>query len=110
MTNIHTSNSKFGNSANHWMTYIPHKSKQTKDFVKKKSGFLISELFTWTRYKRYHKRLIEFSFSYFRQYFICGGSDGPNGKNLALLMQAYVQRSDLNLAREIAPNGKELLG
>ena len=25
-------------------------------------------------------------------------------------MQAYVQRSDLNLAREIAPNGKELLG
>ena len=25
-------------------------------------------------------------------------------------MQAYVQRSDLNLAREIAANGKELLG
>ena len=39
-----------------------------------------------------------------------GGSEGPNGRNLALLMQSYVQRSDLNLAREIASNGKELLG
>jgi len=48
--------------------------------------------------------------SIYKQYFICGGGDGPNGKNLALLMQAYVQRSDLNLAREIAANGKELLG
>ena len=25
-------------------------------------------------------------------------------------MQSFVQRTDLNLAREIAPNGKELLG
>ena len=50
------------------------------------------------------------SFSFFRQYFITGGNEGPNGKNLASLMQTFVQRSDLNLAREIAPNGKELLG
>ena len=46
----------------------------------------------------------------FRQYFSSGGSEGPNGKNLALLLHSYVQRTDLNLAREIAPNGKELLG
>ena len=45
-----------------------------------------------------------------RQYFSSGGSEGPNGKNLALLLHSYVQRTDLNLAREIAPNGKELLG
>ena len=50
------------------------------------------------------------SIQLFRQYFNTGCGEGPNGKNLALLMQAYVQRSDLNLAREIAPNGKELLG
>jgi len=48
--------------------------------------------------------------SIYKQYFISGGNEGPNGKNLALLLQSYVQRSDLNLAREIAPNGKELLG
>jgi hypothetical protein len=48
--------------------------------------------------------------SIYKQYFITGGNEGPNGKNLALLMQTFVQRSDLNLAREIAPNGKELLG
>ena len=45
-----------------------------------------------------------------RQYFSSGGTDGPNGKNLALLLHSYVQRTDLNLAREIATNGKELLG
>lgn len=48
--------------------------------------------------------------SIYRQYFSSGGSEGPNGKNLALLLHSYVQRTDLNLAREIAPNGKELLG
>lgn len=48
--------------------------------------------------------------SIYRQHFSSGGSDSPNGKNLALLMHSYVQRTDLNLAREIATNGKELLG
>ena len=46
----------------------------------------------------------------FRQYFNAGGNEGPNCKNLAALLQSYVQRSDLNLAREIAPNGKVLFG
>lgn len=46
----------------------------------------------------------------FRQYFTVGGAESPNGKNLSLLLQSHVQRSDLNLAREIATNGKELLG
>ena len=46
----------------------------------------------------------------FRQYFNAGGSEGPNCKNLAAFLQSYVQRSDLNLAREIAPNGKVLYG
>ena len=45
-----------------------------------------------------------------RQHFSSGGSESPNGKNLALLMHSYVQRTDLNLAREIATNGKELHG
>jgi len=48
--------------------------------------------------------------SIYKQYFNAGGSEGPNCKNLAAFLQSYVQRSDLNLAREIAPNGKVLYG
>ena len=57
-------------------------------------------------YKWIHDYLVLIS----RQYFNAGGNEGPNCKNLAALLQSYVQRSDLNLAREIAPNGKVLFG
>ena len=38
-----------------------------------------------------------------------GGCDGVNSKNLALLMESFLQRSDLNLTREIdIHTGKEI--
>lgn len=48
--------------------------------------------------------------SIYRQHFTAGSSEGPNAKNLTLLLQSFIQRSDLGLARELAANGKELLG
>eukprot|EP00096_Caligus_rogercresseyi_P014837 TRINITY_DN7318_c0_g1_i1.p1 TRINITY_DN7318_c0_g1~~TRINITY_DN7318_c0_g1_i1.p1 ORF type:complete len:464 (-),score=95.73 TRINITY_DN7318_c0_g1_i1:645-2036(-) len=44
--------------------------------------------------------------SIYKQHFLAE----VNPRNLWLLMQTYMQRKDLNLAREVAPNGKTLFG
>ncbi|XP_071749869.1 protein NDRG3 isoform X3 [Lepeophtheirus salmonis] len=44
--------------------------------------------------------------SIYKQHFLAE----VNPRNLWLLMQTYMQRKDLNLARELAPNGKTLFG
>jgi len=46
--------------------------------------------------------------SVYKQYF--NSHSETNAKNLSLLIQSYMQRTDLGLAREIAANGKAMLG
>ena len=47
--------------------------------------------------------------SIYRQYF-SSSTDVASAKNLSMLLQSYMARTDLSLARELATNGKPLFG